>query len=176
MGSSSRLARRRSRGARFHRREWPTTNMSRKNGRARGRAAARGHSARLLPTLSSGDVVIMDLGSHKGAGVRKAIEAVGATLRYLPPYSSDSTRSKGPSRSSKRFCACLPREPLTPSGMESAPCSTSSSCKDAPTAPPPPATSLAENKPPWASWKGCSKRRLEQKRATSFKHSCAAHD
>jgi hypothetical protein len=30
-----------------------------------------------------------NLGSHKGAGVRKAIEAVGATLRYLPPYSPD---------------------------------------------------------------------------------------
>lgn len=28
-----------------------------------------------------------NLGSHKGAGVRKAIEAVGATLLYRPPYS-----------------------------------------------------------------------------------------
>jgi transposase len=42
----------------------------------------------LVPTLSPGDIVVMDnLGSHKGAGVRKAIEAVGATLLYLPPYS-----------------------------------------------------------------------------------------
>jgi transposase len=30
-----------------------------------------------------------NLGSHKGAGVRKAIEAAGATLLYLPPYSPD---------------------------------------------------------------------------------------
>ncbi len=30
-----------------------------------------------------------NLGSHKGAGVREAIEAVGATLLYLPPYSPD---------------------------------------------------------------------------------------
>ncbi len=30
-----------------------------------------------------------NLGSHKGAGVRGAIEAVGATLLYLPPYSPD---------------------------------------------------------------------------------------
>jgi transposase len=44
----------------------------------------------LVPTLSPGDIVIMDnLGSHKGAGVRKAIEATGATLLYLPPYSPD---------------------------------------------------------------------------------------
>lgn len=44
----------------------------------------------LVPTLSPDDIVIMDnLGSHKGAGVRKAIEAAGATLLYLPPYSPD---------------------------------------------------------------------------------------
>jgi transposase len=44
----------------------------------------------LVPTLSPGDIVVMDnLGSHKGAGVRKAIEAVGAALLYLPPYSPD---------------------------------------------------------------------------------------
>jgi putative transposase len=44
----------------------------------------------LVPTLESDDIVIMDnLGSHKVAGVREAIEAVGATLLYLPPYSPD---------------------------------------------------------------------------------------
>ena len=44
----------------------------------------------LAPTLKRGDVVVMDnLGSHKGAGVRAAIEAVGARLLYLPPYSPD---------------------------------------------------------------------------------------
>jgi transposase len=44
----------------------------------------------LVPTLAPGDIVVMDnLGSHKGAGVRKAIEAAGATLLYLPPYSPD---------------------------------------------------------------------------------------
>ena len=43
-----------------------------------------------VPTLSPGDIVVMDnLGSHKGAGVREAIEAAGATLLYLPPYSPD---------------------------------------------------------------------------------------
>ena len=44
----------------------------------------------LVPTLQSGDIVIMDnLGSHKGAAVREAIEAAGAELRFLPPYSPD---------------------------------------------------------------------------------------
>jgi len=44
----------------------------------------------LAPTLGAGDIVIMDnLGSHKVAGVRQAIEARGASLLYLPPYSPD---------------------------------------------------------------------------------------
>ena len=44
----------------------------------------------LAPTLNAGDIVIMDnLPAHKAGGVRAAIEAVGATLLYLPPYSPD---------------------------------------------------------------------------------------
>jgi transposase len=44
----------------------------------------------LIPELRDGDIVIMDnLGSHKGAGVRTAIEAAGASLLFLPPYSPD---------------------------------------------------------------------------------------
>ena len=44
----------------------------------------------LVPTLRPGDIVIMDnLGSHKGAPVRRAIRAAGAKLFYLPPYSPD---------------------------------------------------------------------------------------
>jgi transposase len=44
----------------------------------------------LAATLCAGDVVVIDnLSSHKVAGVRKAIEAVGARLVYLPPYSPD---------------------------------------------------------------------------------------
>ena len=44
----------------------------------------------LAPELRPGDIVVMDnLGSHKVAGVREAIEARGAELRYLPPYSPD---------------------------------------------------------------------------------------
>jgi transposase len=44
----------------------------------------------LVPTLKRGDVVIMDNPPvHKAPGVRQAIEAAGATLLYLPPYSPD---------------------------------------------------------------------------------------
>jgi transposase len=44
----------------------------------------------LAPELRPGDVVVMDnLSPHKAAGVREAIEAAGAGLRYLPPYSPD---------------------------------------------------------------------------------------
>lgn len=44
----------------------------------------------LAPTLRPGDIVIMDnLSAHKVAGVREAIEAAGARLVYLPPYSPD---------------------------------------------------------------------------------------
>jgi transposase len=44
----------------------------------------------LAPTLGPGDIVVMDnLGSHKVRGIREAIQARGASLRYLPPYSPD---------------------------------------------------------------------------------------
>ena len=44
----------------------------------------------LVPTLRRGDIVVMDnLPAHKGSDVRRAIEAKGAELRYLPPYSPD---------------------------------------------------------------------------------------
>ena len=44
----------------------------------------------LVPTLRPGDVVVLDnLAVHKHPEVRLAIEAVGASLRFLPPYSPD---------------------------------------------------------------------------------------
>lgn len=44
----------------------------------------------LVPDLRVGDIVIMDnLSSHKGPRVRAMIEAAGAELRHLPPYSPD---------------------------------------------------------------------------------------
>jgi transposase len=44
----------------------------------------------LVPDLEPGEIVVMDnLGSHKRPGIRQAIEAAGARLLYLPPYSPD---------------------------------------------------------------------------------------
>jgi transposase len=44
----------------------------------------------LGPTLSAGDIVVMDnLPAHKGEAVRTRIEAKGAKLLLLPPYSPD---------------------------------------------------------------------------------------
>jgi transposase len=44
----------------------------------------------LVPTLRPGDVVVLDnLAVHKPPEVRRAIERVGASLRFLPPYSPD---------------------------------------------------------------------------------------
>ena len=44
----------------------------------------------LIPTLKPGDFVVMDnLPSHKSEKARKALEAVGCQLLFLPPYSPD---------------------------------------------------------------------------------------
>ena len=44
----------------------------------------------LAPTLRRGDIVLMDnLSSHTGPRTRQFIEATGAYLEFLPPYSSD---------------------------------------------------------------------------------------
>ena len=44
----------------------------------------------LAPTLRPGDVVILDnLPAHKGATIQAAVEARGARLHFLPPYSPD---------------------------------------------------------------------------------------
>ncbi len=44
----------------------------------------------LVPELAEGDIVVMDnLSSHKGPTVREMIEAAGASLLYLRPYSPD---------------------------------------------------------------------------------------
>jgi transposase len=45
---------------------------------------------RLVRHLRPGDIVLLDnLAAHKAPGVRRLIEAAGATLRFLPPYSCD---------------------------------------------------------------------------------------
>jgi hypothetical protein len=85
----------------------------------------------LAPTLQPGDIVVMDnLSSHKVSGVKEAIEANGATLRYLPPYSPDlnpieqaiATSSVTPATAvnyenalADQFCCAAQRSHATPS-------------------------------------------------------------
>jgi len=60
------------------------------DGPINGRAFRAWIEQALAPTLGAGDIVVMgNLGSHKVAGVREAIQARGAELRYWPPYSPD---------------------------------------------------------------------------------------
>ena len=80
----------------------------------------------LTPLLRVGDIVVMDnLSSHKVAGIRQAIEAVGAELRYLL-LRRTSTLSSWPFPSSRSCSATEPNEPSTNSGISAAPSSISS--------------------------------------------------
>jgi hypothetical protein len=74
----------------------------------------------LVPTLLLGEIVIMDnLPAHTVAGVREAIEATGAMLRHLPPYSPDLNPSSSPSPNSRLICARPPSAQSPPFGIES---------------------------------------------------------
>ena len=60
------------------------------NGPMNGDAFLTYITTQLVPCLKPGDIVIMDnLSTHKVKGVRQALEAAGAKLLYLPPYSPD---------------------------------------------------------------------------------------
>ena len=60
----------------------------------------------LGPALKRKDIVVMDnLPAHKVPGVREAIEARGATLRYLPQYSPDLNPIEMPFSKPRRTCA-----------------------------------------------------------------------
>ena len=70
----------------------------------------------VAPILDQGDIVVMDnLPGHKVAGVREAIEARGANLRYLPPYSPDLNPIENGCASSRPTSARPPHEPSKPS-------------------------------------------------------------
>jgi hypothetical protein len=88
----------------------------------------------LVPTLTPGDIVVMDnLSSHKVAGISEAIEKPGAVLLYLPPTVPTSTRSSKSSPNSKLCSEPPPREPATTSETPSAALSTPSTQTNAPT-------------------------------------------
>ena len=108
-GASTKMARRRGRAKRGHRclaaiphGHWKTTTFAAGlslngmvapmvlDGPMNGEAFLAYIRQVLVPVLRKGDIVIMDnLPAHKVTGVRQAIEAAGACLLYLPPYSSD---------------------------------------------------------------------------------------
>ena len=86
----------------------------------------------LVPTLRPGDIVILDnLAAHKNAAARAAIEAAGAGVRFLPPYSPDlnpienafaklkALLRKAAARTIDRCGPPSPR-PSTPSALQSA--------------------------------------------------------
>src|SRR5690242_12955801 len=88
----------------------------------------------LVPTLTPGDIVIMDnLGSHKGQIIRRILRAAGAKLLFLPPYSPTSIQSNRSSPSSKHCCAKPPREPVQLPGTASDNSSMLSPRRNAPT-------------------------------------------
>ena len=67
----------------------------------------------LVPELRPHDIVIMDnLPAHKVHGVRQAIEAAGASLRYLPPYSPDFNPIEMAFAKLKAALRTPPREPF----------------------------------------------------------------
>ena len=79
----------------------------------------------LVPALRPGDIVVMDnLSSHKVPGVAAAIEAAGAEVRYLPPYSPDlnpielafsklKQKSSGSSAAKSSTCSAKPSAETT---------------------------------------------------------------
>jgi transposase len=87
----------------------------------------------LCPALKPGDLVIADnLGSHKSDDVRKAIEAVGASIRYLPPYSPDFNPIEMLFSKLKALLKKPRSAPSTHYGMKSGNTSTPSLRKNAP--------------------------------------------
>lgn len=81
----------------------------------------------LVPTLSPGDIVIMDnLSSHKRSAIRTAIRRVGARLLFLPPYSPDLKPIEQRSSPSSSTGSAPP-----PSGRTKLPGSVSALCSTA---------------------------------------------
>ena len=73
----------------------------------------------LIPTLAPGDLVIADnLGAHKSQAVREAIEAAGASICFLPPYSPDLNPIE---LMFAKLKALLKRPPSGPSTISSRP-------------------------------------------------------
>jgi transposase len=85
-----------------------------------------------------GDIVILDnLPAHKGAAVREAIQAAGATLRFLPPYSPDFNPIENAFSKLKARLRKAAPAPSTRSGTQSEMRSRSSRHRNVPATSPP---------------------------------------
>ena len=88
----------------------------------------------LVPTLAPGDIVIADnLAAHHVDGVQDAIEAAGATLRYLPPYSPDLNPIElcfAKLKTLVRAARCRSIETLWPLLGECVPCFAPTECRN----------------------------------------------
>ncbi len=91
----------------------------------------------LVPTLSPGDIVIMDnLPAHKADGVRQAIEAADCELLFLPPYSPDFNPIENAFSKLKALLRQRPSVPSTRCGIPSVTSSNCSNRRNAPTTSP----------------------------------------
>jgi hypothetical protein len=99
----------------------------------------------LAPTLRPGDIVVMDnLPAHKVTDIRTMIEAAGARLLYLPPYSPDFNPIENAFSKLRTLCAKPPPAASPTYGTRSAPPSISSHRPGAQTTSPPQDTSRNE--------------------------------
>jgi transposase len=101
----------------------------------------------LVPELRPRDIVIMDnLPAHKVHGVRRAIEAAGASLRYLPPYSPDFNPIEMAFAKLKALLRAAAARTIPTSGKPLPPPFAASPHKNAPTISPPQDTMQHERK------------------------------
>ena len=95
----------------------------------------------LVPELRPGDIVVMDnLSSHKGPKVRALIEAAGARLLFLPPYSPDFNPIENAFAKLKALLRKAAERTVAGLWDASAASSTPSPRQNAPTTSPQPAT------------------------------------
>ena len=99
----------------------------------------------LAPTLSKGDVVILDnLSAHKSPKAEALIKGRGAWMLFLPAYSPDLNPIEMAFSNSRPICELAPSEPSTASGEPSATSVISIRQPNAETTSPPPAMDALE--------------------------------
>lgn len=102
----------------------------------------------LVPEFKPGDIVVMDnLSSHKGTQVKAMIEAVGASLLYLPPYSPDFNPIENPFAKLKALLRKAAARTVQACGPPSAVSSTPARQPSAPTTSPRPDKMQPERNP-----------------------------